>query len=430
MLPERNGIVSTKKKVDVNNVATSNFAAPRPNTQTGKGGGNHPRPQGQGQGQGNNNNKKNNNKDRFKKPVIKQEVSEEDVAKQVKETLARLTTKGKNKTSKYRKEKREMASNRMQELEDQEMAESKVLKLTEFVTANELATMMDVSVNQVIATCMEYRYDGFHQPASGCGNNQSGSRRVWFQDRICKCGSGTGYRGRRRCSEDLQPRAPIVTVMGHVDHGKTSLLDYIRKANVIAGEAGGITQHIGAYNVQLEDGRRITFLDTPGHEAFTAMRARGAKVTDIAIIIVAADDNVMPQTKEAINHAMAAGVPIVFAINKVDKPTANPDKIKEELAAMNYLVEEWGGKYQSQDISAKKGMGVEDLMEKVLLEAEMLDLKANPNRNATGSIIESSLDKGRGYVATVLVSNGTLKVGRYRIGRNQLRTCESHVQRT
>lgn len=211
--------------------------------------------------------------------------------------------------------------------------------------------------------------------------------------------------------EDLQPRAPIVTVMGHVDHGKTSLLDYIRKANVIAGEAGGITQHIGAYNVQLEDGRRITFLDTPGHEAFTAMRARGAKVTDIAIIIVAADDNVMPQTKEAINHAMAAGVPIVFAINKVDKPTANPDKIKEELAAMNYLVEEWGGKYQSQDISAKKGMGVEDLLEKVLLEAEMLDLKANPDRNATGSIIESSLDKGRGYVATVLVSNGTLKVG-------------------
>ena len=353
----------------------------------------------------------NNNKDRFKKPVIKQEVSEEDVAKQVKETLARLTTKGKNKTSKYRKEKREMASNRMQELEDQEMADSKVLKLTEFVTANELATMMDVSVNQVIATCMSIGIMVSINQRLDAETINLVAEEFGFKTEYVSAEVAQAIVEEEDAPEDLQPRAPIVTVMGHVDHGKTSLLDYIRKANVIAGEAGGITQHIGAYNVQLEDGRRITFLDTPGHEAFTAMRARGAKVTDIAIIIVAADDNVMPQTKEAINHAMAAGVPIVFAINKVDKPTANPDKIKEELAAMNYLVEEWGGKYQSQDISAKKGMGVEDLLEKVLLEAEMLDLKANPDRNATGSIIESSLDKGRGYVATVLVSNGTLKVG-------------------
>ena len=393
-----------KEKVDVNNVATSGFAAPRPNVQ-GKGGNNG------GNNQGGNNNRKNNNKDRFKKPVIKQEVSEEDVAKQVKETLARLTTKGKNKTSKYRKEKREMASNRMQELEDQEMADSKVLKLTEFVTANELATMMDVSVNQVIATCMSIGIMVSINQRLDAETINLVAEEFGFKTEYVSAEVAQAIVEEEDAPEDLEPRAPIVTVMGHVDHGKTSLLDYIRKANVIAGEAGGITQHIGAYNVKLEDGRRITFLDTPGHEAFTAMRARGAKVTDIAIIIVAADDNVMPQTKEAINHAMAAGVPIVFAINKVDKPTANPDKIKEELAAMNYLVEEWGGKYQSQDISAKKGIGVEDLLEKVLLEAEMLDLKANPNRNATGSIIESSLDKGRGYVATVLVSNGTLKVG-------------------
>ena len=397
----------SKEKVDVNNVATSNFAAPRPNVQ-GKGGNNNG---GNNQGNNNNNNRRNNNKDRFKKPVIKQEVSEEDVAKQVKETLARLTTKGKNKTSKYRKEKREMASNRMQELEDQEMADSKVLKLTEFVTANELATMMDVSVNQVIATCMSIGIMVSINQRLDAETINLVAEEFGFKTEYVSAEVAQAIVEEEDAPEDLQPRAPIVTVMGHVDHGKTSLLDYIRKANVIAGEAGGITQHIGAYNVKLEDGRRITFLDTPGHEAFTAMRARGAKVTDIAIIIVAADDNVMPQTKEAINHAMAAGVPIVFAINKVDKPTANPDKIKEELAAMNYLVEEWGGKYQSQDISAKKGMGVEDLLEKVLLEAEMLDLKANPDRNATGSIIESSLDKGRGYVATVLVSNGTLKVG-------------------
>ena len=399
-----------KEKVDVNNVATSNFAAPRPNIQ-GKGGNGNGNNNGQG-GQGNNNRRNNNNnKDRFKKPVIKQEVSEEDVAKQVKETLARLTTKGKNKTSKYRKEKREMASNRMQELEDQEMADSKVLKLTEFVTANELATMMDVSVNQVIATCMSIGIMVSINQRLDAETINLVAEEFGFKTEYVSAEVAQAIVEEEDAPEDLQPRAPIVTVMGHVDHGKTSLLDYIRKANVIAGEAGGITQHIGAYNVQLEDGRRITFLDTPGHEAFTAMRARGAKVTDIAIIIVAADDNVMPQTKEAINHAMAAGVPIVFAINKVDKPNANPDKIKEELAAMNFLVEEWGGKYQSQDISAKKGTGVPELLEKVLLEAEMLDLKANPNRKATGSIIESSLDKGRGYVATVLISNGTLHVG-------------------
>ena len=351
------------------------------------------------------------NKDRFKKPVIKQEVSEEDVAKQVKETLARLTAKGKNKGAKYRKEKREQAADRLHELESQEMADSKVLKLTEFVTANELASMMDVPVTQVIATCMSIGMMVSINQRLDAETINLVAEEFGFKTEYVSAEVAQAIVEEADAEEDLQPRAPIVTVMGHVDHGKTSLLDYIRKANVIAGEAGGITQHIGAYNVKLEDGRRITFLDTPGHEAFTAMRARGAKVTDVVIIIVAADDNVMPQTKEAINHAMAAGVPIVFAINKIDKPAANPDKIKEELANMNFLVEEWGGKYQSQDISAKKGIGVAELLEKVLLEAEMLDLKANPNRKATGSIIESSLDKGRGYVATVLVSNGTLKVG-------------------
>ena len=351
------------------------------------------------------------NKDRFKKPVIKQEVSEEDVAKQVKETLARLTSKGKSKGAKYRKEKREQAADRMHELESQEMADSKVLKLTEFVTANELANMMDVPVTQVIGTCMSIGIMVSINQRLDAETINLVAEEFGFKTEYVSAEVAQAIVEEEDAEEDLEPRAPIVTVMGHVDHGKTSLLDYIRKANVIAGEAGGITQHIGAYHVTLEDGRKITFLDTPGHEAFTAMRARGAKVTDIAIIIVAADDNVMPQTKEAINHAMAAGVPIVFAINKIDKPTANPDKIKEELANMNFLVEEWGGKYQSQDISAKKGIGVPELMEKVLLEAEMLELKANPNRKATGSIIESSLDKGRGYVATVLVSNGTLKVG-------------------
>ena len=389
-----------KEKVDVNNVA-SNFAHPTPNSQ---------KPAGQGGG-GQNRNRNNNNKDRFKKPVVKQEVSEEDVAKQVKETLARLTTKGKNKASKYRKEKREMVSSRMQELENQEMEDSRVLKITEFVTANELASMMDVSVNQVIATCMSIGMMVSINQRLDAETINLVAEEFGFKTEYVSAEVAQAIVEEEDAPEDLEHRAPIVTVMGHVDHGKTSLLDYIRKANVIAGEAGGITQHIGAYHVTLEDGRKITFLDTPGHEAFTAMRARGAKVTDIAIIIVAADDDVMPQTKEAINHAAAAGVPIVFAINKIDKPHANPEKIKETLAQMNYLVEEWGGKYQSQDISAKKGLGVPELMEKVLLEAEMLDLKANPNRNATGSIIESTLDKGRGYVATVLVSNGTLKVG-------------------
>ena len=353
-----------------------------------------------------------NKHNKFKKSApVKPEISEEDVAKQVKETLARLTSKGKNKAAKYRKEKREQAHNKLVELENQEMEESKILKLTEFVTANELASMMNVSVNQVIATCMSVGIMVSINQRLDAETINLVAEEFGFKTEYVSASVSQAITEEEDAEEDLQPRAPIVTVMGHVDHGKTSLLDYIRKSNVIAGEAGGITQHIGAYNVKLEDGRRITFLDTPGHEAFTAMRARGAKVTDIAIIIVAADDDVMPQTKEAINHAAAAGVPIVFAINKIDKPHANPDKIKEALANMNYLVEEWGGKYQSQDISAKKGIGVKELMEKVLLEAEMLDLKANPNRKATGSIIESTLDKGRGYVATVLVSNGTLKMG-------------------
>ncbi len=363
------------------------------------------------QGERNDNNKGKKGKDRFRKPVFKQEVSEEDVTKQVKETLARLTNKTKSKGAKYRKEKRELASERMLEQENMEMEESKILKLTEFVTANELANMMNVQVTQVIATCMSVGIMVSINQRLDAETINLVAEEFGYKTEYVSAEVSQAVVEEEDNVEDLMPRAPIVTVMGHVDHGKTSLLDYIRKSNVIAGEAGGITQHIGAYNVTMEDGRKITFLDTPGHEAFTAMRARGAKVTDIAIIIVAADDSVMPQTREAINHAVAAGVPIVFAINKIDKPGANPDKIKEELAAMNFLVEEWGGKYQSQDISAKKGIGVEELMEKVLLEAEMLELKANPNRKATGSIIESSLDKGRGYVATVLVSNGTLKIG-------------------
>ena len=350
-------------------------------------------------------------RERSKRQALKAEVSDEDVAKQVKETLARLTSKGKNKGAKFRKEKRENAFNRQMELEKQEELESTVLKLTEFVTANELANMMDVPVTKVIGTCMSIGIMVSINQRLDAETIDMVAEEFGFQTEYVSAEVAEAITEEEDSEEDLQPRAPIVTVMGHVDHGKTSLLDYIRKANVIAGEAGGITQHIGAYHVTLDDGRNITFLDTPGHEAFTAMRARGAKATDIAIIIVAADDSVMPQTKEAINHAMAAGVPIVFAINKVDKPAANPDKIKEELAAMNFLVEEWGGKYQSQDISAKQGLGVEELLEKVLLEAEMLELKANPDRKATGSIIESSLDKGRGYVATVLVSNGTLRVG-------------------
>jgi translation initiation factor IF-2 len=392
-----------KEKVDINNA--SNFARPAaPNNEKNKGG----NQQGGDQSQ---NNKRRGGKDRFKKPVIKAEVSEEDVAKQVKETLARLTTKGKNKGAKYRKEKRETAFNRQQELDDMENAETNILKITEFVTANELASMMNISVNQVIATCMSIGIMVSINQRLDAETINLVAEEFGFKTEYVSAEVSNAIVEEEDAAEDLEPRAPIVTVMGHVDHGKTSLLDYIRKANVIAGEAGGITQHIGAYNVKLEDGRRITFLDTPGHEAFTAMRARGAKATDIAIVIAAADDDIMPQTKEAINHAVAAGVPIVFAINKIDKPTANPEKIKEGLAQMNFLVEDWGGKYQSQDISAKKGTGVDELLEKVLLEAEMLDLKANPNRRAIGSIIESTLDKGRGYVATVLVSNGTLKMG-------------------
>ena len=367
--------------------------------------------------QGNNNNinaaagKKGAKPSKQPKRPIKAEVNEEDVQKQIKETLARLTQKGQKKGAKWRKEKREAFSNREQERAEQERADSKILKLTEFVTANDLASMMDVPVNKVIGTCMSLGIMVSINQRLDAETINIVAEEFGFQTEYVSAEVSEAIAEENDNPEDLMQRPPIVTVMGHVDHGKTSLLDYIRNANVIAGEAGGITQHIGAYNVKLEDGRHITFLDTPGHEAFTAMRARGAKITDIAIIIVAADDNVMPQTVEAINHASAAGVPIVFAINKVDKPAANPDKIKESLAAMNYLVEEWGGKYQSQDISAKKGTGVDELLEKVLLEAEMLDLKANPNRRAVGSIIESTLDKGRGYVATVMVQNGTLRMG-------------------
>ena len=351
-------------------------------------------------------------RDRQHKRFDKNDVSEEDVSKQIKETLDRLTNRGKaNKSAKYRKEKRDMAAEQRMQQMSEEMEQSKVLKLTEFVTANELASMMNISVTQVIATCMSIGMMVSINQRLDAETINIVAEEFGYTTEYVSAEVANAIEEDADTEEDLEPRAPIITVMGHVDHGKTSLLDYIRKANVIAGEAGGITQHIGAYNVKMESGKRITFLDTPGHEAFTAMRARGAKITDIVIIIIAADDNVMPQTKEAINHAMAAGVPIVFAINKCDKPTADPNRIKEELANLNMLVEDWGGKYQSQEISAKKGMGVEELMEKVLLEAELLDLKANPNRKATGSVIESTLDKGRGYVATVLVQNGTLKVG-------------------
>ena len=357
-------------------------------------------------------NAKPNNNNRIKKP-IKTAVNEEDVQKQIKETLARLSgANKKGKGSKYRRDKRDSINARQQEMADREREEENVIKLTEFVTASELAVMMDVSVNQIIATCMSIglmvsinqRLDA---ETINIVAEEFGFRTEYVSADVIEAIGEEDVDS----EEDLLPRAPIVTVMGHVDHGKTSLLDYIRKANVIAGEAGGITQHIGAYNVKLENGQRITFLDTPGHEAFTAMRARGAKVTDIVIIIVAADDNVMPQTIEAINHASAANVPIIFAINKVDKPGANPEKIKETLANMNYLVEDWGGKYQSQDISAKQGTGVAELLEKVLLEAEILELKANPNKRAIGSVIESTLDKGRGFVSTVLIQNGTLRQG-------------------
>ncbi|MCR4994333.1 MAG: translation initiation factor IF-2 [Bacteroidales bacterium] len=380
-------------------------------------GGNQPKKNkggNQQQAQPNRGEGKRRKKNQPKEVIITPEQSEEEVAKQVRETLARLTA-GKNKAlgkgAKYRREKREnIRAGLEHELEEQEK-ESKILKLTEFVTANELASMMNIPVTQVIGTCMSLGVMVSINQRMDKETIDLVADEFGFETEYVSADVSEAINEDVDDEADLEPRAPIVTVMGHVDHGKTSLLDYIRKTNVIAGEAGGITQHIGAYNVKLDDGRHITFLDTPGHEAFTAMRARGAQVTDIAIIIIAADDDIMPQTKEAINHAVAAGVPIVFAINKIDKPAANPEKIKEHLAQMNFLVEDWGGKYQSQDISAKKGIGVPELMEKVLLEAEMLDLKANPHRKATGSIIESSLDKGRGYVATLLCSNGTLKMG-------------------
>lgn len=348
---------------------------------------------------------------KLRKPAAKNEVSEEDVQKQIKETLARLTNKGPKKGTKYRKEKRDAVSQRQNEQWEQDAQESKVIKITEFVTANELASMMNVPVIQVISTCMAIGMMVSINQRLDAETINVVAGEFGFKTEYVSAEVVEAITEEVDSEEDMEERPPIVTVMGHVDHGKTSLLDNIRNTNVIAGEAGGITQHIGAYNVELSDGRQITFLDTPGHEAFTAMRARGASVTDIAIIIVAADDDVMPQTREAVNHAAAANVPIIFAINKIDKPGANPEKIKETLAGMNYLVEEWGGKYQSQDISAKQGIGVQELLEKVLLEAELLELKANPNRRAVGSVIESSLDKGRGYVVTMLVQNGTLRMG-------------------
>ena len=404
-----------KEKVDVNAVVSQQKQQGQGKNQQGKNqqaqGGKNNNAANQQQAQGKKvKNKQKNQPKQQPQPV---EVSEEEVAKQVRETLARLTAKGSKmgKGAKYRREKREAFREQMEEEMMNEMAENKVLKLTEFVTANELATMMNVPVTSIIGTCMSIGIMVSINQRLDAETINIVAEEYGFKTEYVSAEVSEAVIEEDDDESDLVPRAPIVTVMGHVDHGKTSLLDYVRQANVIAGEAGGITQHIGAYNVKLKDGRHVTFLDTPGHEAFTAMRARGAQVTDIAIIIIAADDNIMPQTKEAIAHATAANVPIVFAINKIDKPTANPDKIKEGLAAMNFLVEDWGGKYQSQDISAKAGIGVEELLEKVLLEAEMLDLKANPNRKATGSIIESSLDKGRGYVATVLVSNGTLHVG-------------------
>ncbi len=348
---------------------------------------------------------------RKKKVLLKKEVDEGEVQKQIKDTLARLTSKGKSKGSKHRRDKRAAISERKHADQEKNIEDKKFLKVTEFVSVSELATMMDVNVNQVISTCMSLGLFVSINQRLDAETLSVVADEFGFKVEFVSADLQDSFESDEDADTDLLPRSPIVTVMGHVDHGKTSLLDYIRSTNVIAGEAGGITQHIGAYHVSLEDGREITFLDTPGHEAFTAMRARGAQVTDIAIIIVAADDNVMPQTVEAINHAAAAGVPIVFAINKVDKPNSNVERVKEELANMNYLVEDWGGKYQSQDISAKFGTGVDDLLEKVLLEAELLDLKANPNRRAKGTIIESTLDRGRGYVATVLVETGTLKAG-------------------
>ena len=386
-----------KEKVDIESAGNQPAAQP-----SGKGG----RPNKDDQSS-----KRGKDKKANRRP-LRPEVSEEDVQRQMKETLARLTAKNSKKAAvARRREKREEHREEAREEAALAAAQSKVLKLTEFVTANDLASMMNVPINKVIATCMNLGVMVSINQRLDAETINIVADEFGFKTEYTSAEVAEAISEEEDNPEDLVQRPPVVTVMGHVDHGKTSLLDYIRNSNVIAGEAGGITQHIGAYNVKLPNGRRITFLDTPGHEAFTAMRARGAKVTDIVIVIVAADDNVMPQTVEALNHASAAGVPIIFAINKIDKPSANPEKIKEELAQMNYLVEDWGGKYQSQDISAKKGIGVNELMEKVLLEADMLDLKANPNRKATGSIIESSLDKGRGYIATVLIDNGTLHVG-------------------
>ena len=401
---KRERIHGGKERVDIEAAANENKGGNNNNNnRKNKGGNNNFQ-------DGNNGGGKKNKKNRpIQKPL---EVDDEAVARQVKETLARLTSKNQNKKgAKYRREKRDAVAERMNEEMAAEAAQSKILKLTEFVTVSELATMMNVGVNQVIGTCMSIGIMVSINQRLDAETINIVADEFGFTTEYVSAEVQNAITEEEDDENDLISRAPIVTVMGHVDHGKTSLLDHIRNTNVIAGEAGGITQHIGAYNVKLKDGRQITFLDTPGHEAFTAMRARGAQVTDIAIIIVAADDSVMPTTKEAIAHAQAANVPMVFAINKIDKPGANPDKIREDLANMNLLVEEWGGKYQCQEISAKKGIGVDELLEKVLLEAEMLDLKANPNRKATGSIIESSLDKGRGYVSTVLVSNGTLKVG-------------------
>ena len=393
-----------KERVDINDAANQQQGKNGKKNKNGNNGGGNNNANNNGGG------KKNKNRKGGNQP---QEVNEEDVARQVKETLARLTNKSNQnkKGAKYRKEKRDAAAQQREEDALTSELESKTLKLTEFVTVSELATMMDIPVTKLIGTLMSVGIMASINQRLEAETINLVAEEFGFTTEYVSAEVQEAIQEAEDDENDLLSRAPIVTVMGHVDHGKTSLLDYIRNTNVIAGEAGGITQHIGAYNVKLEDGRKVTFLDTPGHEAFTAMRARGTQVTDIAIIIVAADDSIMPTTREAIAHAQAANVPMVFAINKIDKPGANPDKIRQDLASMNLLVEEWGGKYQCQEISAKKGIGIEELLEKVLLEAEMLDLKANPNRNATGSVIESSLDKGRGYVSTVLVSNGTLKVG-------------------
>ena len=397
-----------KERVDINAEAKNNNGDGGNGQNRGNNGGNK-KNRNKNRNNNNNNNKGNNNNRGNQRQI---EVDDEAVARQVKETLARLTSKSQNKKgAKYRKEKREAVQEKLQDQARQEQKESKTLKLTEFVTVSELATMMDISVTQVISTLMGVGIMVSINQRLDAETINMVAEEFGFKTEYVSAEVQEAVSEEEDDENDLVPRAPIVTVMGHVDHGKTSLLDYIRNTNVIAGEAGGITQHIGAYSVTLNSGRKVTFLDTPGHEAFTAMRARGAQATDIAIIIIAADDSVMPTTKEAIAHAQAAGVPMVFAINKIDKPGANPDRIREDLANMNLLVEEWGGKYQCQEISAKKGIGVHDLLDKVLLEADMLDLKANPNRRATGTIIESSLDKGRGYVSTVLVANGTLKVG-------------------